>query len=49
VGLLSFAEYAYNSKSYLGYGYSPIKMAFGVDPKGFDGVPDEHWLRQPDP
>jgi transposase InsO family protein len=49
VGLLPFAEYAYNSKSHSGHGHSPIKMAFGVDPKGFDGVPDEHWLRQPDP
>jgi hypothetical protein len=49
VGLLPFAEYAYNSKQHLGHGHSSIKMAFGVDPKGFDGIPDEHWLRRPDP
>jgi hypothetical protein len=49
VGLLPFAEYAYNSKQHSGHMLSPIRMAFGIDPKGFDGVPDEHWLRKPDP
>lgn len=49
VDLLPFAEYAYNSKQHSGHGYCPIKVAFGTDPKGFDGVPDEHWLRRPDP
>ena len=49
VGLLPFAEYAYNSKPHSGHGESPIRMAFGIDPKGFDGIPDEHWLRRPDP
>jgi hypothetical protein len=42
VDLLPYAEYAYNSKSYSSHGESPIKAAFGIAPKGFDGVPDEH-------
>jgi hypothetical protein len=47
VDLLPYAEYAYNSKAYLAHGESPIKVAYGLDPKGFDGVLDEHWLRRP--
>jgi hypothetical protein len=47
VGLLPYAEYAYNSKEHSAHGQSPIRVAFGTNPKGFDGVPDEHWLRKP--
>jgi hypothetical protein len=47
VDLLPYAEYAYNSKNHSAHMESPIKVAFGLDPKGFDGVPDEHWLRRP--
>ncbi|RYN56960.1 hypothetical protein AA0117_g13232 [Alternaria alternata] len=47
VGLLPYAEYAYNSKKHSAHGQSPIRVAFGTNPKGFDGVPDEHWLRKP--
>jgi transposase InsO family protein len=48
VTLLPYAEYAYNSKQHSGHGLSPILMAFGTQTKGFDGVPDDHWLRKPD-
>ena len=47
VDLLPYAEYAYNSKSHSAHGESPITVAFGIAPKGFDGIPDEHWLRKP--
>jgi hypothetical protein len=42
VDLLPYAEYAYNSKSYLSHSESPIKAAFGIALKGFDRVLDEH-------
>jgi transposase InsO family protein len=42
VDLLPYAEYAYNSKSHLSHGESPIKAAFGIALKGFDRVLDEH-------
>ena len=47
VKLLPYAEYAYNSKEHSAHGHTPIRVAFGTNPKGFDGVPDEHWLRKP--
>jgi hypothetical protein len=47
VGLLLYAEYAYNLKKHSAHGQSPIRVAFGTNPKGFNGVPDEHWLRKP--
>lgn len=47
VDLLPYAEYAYNSKAHAAHGQSPIRVAFGLNPKGFDSVPDEHWLRKP--
>jgi hypothetical protein len=47
VGLLPYAEYAYNLKEHSAHGQSPIRVAFGTNPKGFDGVPNEYWLRKP--
>jgi hypothetical protein len=44
VKLLPYAEYAYNSKTHLAYEQSLIRVAFGTNPKGFDGVLDEYWL-----
>jgi hypothetical protein len=45
--LLPYAEYAYNSKTHASHGQCPIQVAYGMKPKGFDGVDDEHWLRPP--
>lgn len=42
VSLLPYAEYAYNSKEHSAHGQSPIRVAFGTNPKGFDGVPNKH-------
>ena len=47
VDLLPYAEYAYNSKVHSAHERSPIHVAFGTQTRGFDGVPDEHWLRKP--
>lgn len=49
VALLPYAEYAYSSKKHAATGYSPIELSFGTRPTAFDGVPDEHWLRKPNP
>jgi hypothetical protein len=42
VGLLPYAEYAYNLKEHLAYRQLPITVAFRTNPKGFNGVPNEH-------
>ena len=42
VDLLPYAEYAYNLKPYLAYSESPIKVAYSINPKGFNRVPDEY-------
>jgi hypothetical protein len=47
VPLLPTAEYAYNSKAHASHRMSPIEVATGVKPKGFDAMEDDHWLRQP--
>lgn len=45
VQLLPLAEYAYNSKKHAAHGQTPIRVAYGIDSQGFDGVPDDYWLR----
>jgi hypothetical protein len=47
VELLLYAEYAYNLKTYLVHRESPIKVAYSLNPKGFDRVLDDYWLRHP--
>ena len=47
IRFLSTAEYAYNSKIHSSHGKCPIEVAYGIKPKGFDGMPDEFWLRPP--
>ena len=47
VDFLLYAEYAYNLKPYLAYSKSPIKVAYSINPKGFNRVLDKYQLRQP--
>jgi hypothetical protein len=49
VSLAPYAEYAYNSKVHSSTKVCPIELAFGIKPKGFDGVSDSEFLRAPDP
>ena len=46
--LLPYAEYAYNSKQHSSHKYTPIQIAYGIRPSGFDGVHDDHWLKSHD-